>query len=146
MPAGCKPGERRGGREKGKPNRATLEISERLARLKCDTISGLAKIALRDVPCGVCFGKGRTKYKLPTGEGEPQRIGERVCESCFGTLKERISPETSLKAYSELAQYEHPKRKAIEHSNPDGSLQPSWVIVEPGPDLARIKPASSGND
>ena len=43
---GAKPGERRGGRKAGTPNRRTVEVAEKLAALKCDPISGMAKIAM----------------------------------------------------------------------------------------------------
>lgn len=42
---GSRPGEHRGGRKKGTPNKGTVDIQERLARLKCDPIEGMAKIA-----------------------------------------------------------------------------------------------------
>jgi hypothetical protein len=46
--AGCgsKPGERRGGRRRGAPNKRTLDVIERLAALHCDPITGMARIAL----------------------------------------------------------------------------------------------------
>lgn len=113
---GCKPGERRGGRVKGQPNRKTIEVAETLARLKCDPIAGMARIANGDVDCGVCHGKGRTKYQPARGEA----IAERTCESCYGSGKERISPELKGKMHAELAQYLLPKRKAIEVSGPGG--------------------------
>jgi hypothetical protein len=42
---GSKPGERRGGRQRGAPKR-TLDVIERLAALRCDPITGMARIAL----------------------------------------------------------------------------------------------------
>ena len=46
--AGCgsKPGERRNGRQRGAPNKRTLDVIERLAALRCDPITGMARIAL----------------------------------------------------------------------------------------------------
>src|SRR5918911_849761 len=46
MAGGSRPGERRGGRQKGTPNRATLAVAERLAALGCDPIEGMANLAL----------------------------------------------------------------------------------------------------
>ncbi len=46
MPAGAKPGERRGGRAKGTPNKATADIAEKLAKLGCDPLLGMARIAM----------------------------------------------------------------------------------------------------
>jgi hypothetical protein len=68
-------------------------------------------IALNELPCGVCRGKGKTPYKLPNG-------GVEAC-----------SPELRGKMNAELAQYIHAKKKAIEVSNPDGTLKPSWEVV-----------------
>lgn len=42
---GAKPGERRGGRVKGTPNKRTQEVIEKLAALDCDPIEGMATIA-----------------------------------------------------------------------------------------------------
>ena len=41
---GSKPGERRGGRCKGTPNRKTQAVIDRLDALGCDPIEGMAKI------------------------------------------------------------------------------------------------------
>lgn len=46
MPRGAKPGERRGGRVAGTPNRQTVDIAEKLAKLNCDPIIGMAKLAI----------------------------------------------------------------------------------------------------
>jgi len=43
---GALPGERRGGRAKGTPNRQTQLVRDRLAELKCDPVQGLVKIAM----------------------------------------------------------------------------------------------------
>ena len=45
MPSGSQPGENRGGRAPGTPNKRTAELVERLAELECDPVEGLAKIA-----------------------------------------------------------------------------------------------------
>lgn len=42
---GAKPGERRGGRKPGTPNKRTADVAERLAALGCDPIAGMARIA-----------------------------------------------------------------------------------------------------
>jgi len=58
---GSKPGERRGGREAGTPNKSTADLKERLAALGCDPIEGMARIAMnRRVPVAVrarCFAE-----------------------------------------------------------------------------------------
>lgn len=45
MPKGSQPGERRGGRAPGTPNKRTLELIERLAELDCDPLQALVTIA-----------------------------------------------------------------------------------------------------
>ena len=120
------PGIRYGGRQKGTPNRKTEEIAEKLHRLKCDPLEGMAMIALNKVPCGACRGAGKTKYKLPGDE----TIHERTCEHCHGSLMEVCSPELRGKMYSDLAQYLHPKRKAVELSTPpDGPVELSIAEI-----------------
>jgi hypothetical protein len=43
---GSKPGERRGGRQKGTPNKKTANVQEKLDKLGCDPIEGMARIAI----------------------------------------------------------------------------------------------------
>lgn len=153
MPGGgSKPGERRGGRQKGSVNKSTQEAHEIMARLGCDPIANLSHIAERKVSCGTCIDKdrkptGTTKYILSAGSHAAncaitqakltqgllrctcEGIGERTCQSCFGTLWERIPTETMLKASAELAQYKHAKRKALEVTGADGgAIQHEHVI------------------
>jgi hypothetical protein len=45
MSSGSQPGEHRGGRAPGTPNKRTTELVERLAELDCDPLEGLAAIA-----------------------------------------------------------------------------------------------------
>ena len=93
---GPKPGHRGGGRTKGTPNKVTADVAEKLRKLGCDPITGMALIAL-----------GRD------AQGNP------------------IDASIDLKAkmLSELAQYILPKRKALEHSGPDGAplATASWL-------------------
>ncbi len=106
-----------GGRKKGTLNRLNSEANQRLAELDCDPIEGMVKIALGEVPCSVCRGKGRTKYQPAKGK---DKLAERTCESCYGSGKEIISPELKGKMFAELAQYVAPKRKAVEHTGLEG--------------------------
>lgn len=134
MAAGSKPGEHRGGRAPGTKNRATLAIEERLASMGCDPLVGMARIASGDVPCGTCHGELKTRYRLPEGHHaescavnkramavvpkcDCEGIGLRTCESCYGTNKEKVTPDLRGRMYAELAQYVAPKRKAIEVKN-----------------------------
>lgn len=98
LPAGA-------GRKKGTPNRATRTVRETLDALGCDPFTGMAQIASGKIPCGACAGSpGKNKVKAKDGT-----FYERVCESCYGTLLEKVSPETRAKMYSELARYIQPQ-------------------------------------
>lgn len=115
---GSKPGERRGGRKKGTPNNSEI------ARVK-DTLKSLgvrpgeysARIVIGDVPCGVCHGIGATKFQPARGQ---QKLSKRTCESCYGSGKERLSPELRQKADAELLKYCEPQLKAIEVTGSGG--------------------------
>jgi hypothetical protein len=131
-----------GGRAKGTPNRRTQDIQEKLARIGCDPIRGMAEIALNRLPCGVCRGELKTKYLMPQGnhttecrtansaECTCEGIGTRICQSCYGSGWEACSPELRGKMYAEIAQYVLPKRKAIEHSGIDGDDIGVRLVVE----------------
>jgi hypothetical protein len=45
---GSKPGEKRGGRQKGTPNKRTLAVTDKLAALGCDPIQRMAQIAMNE--------------------------------------------------------------------------------------------------
>jgi len=102
-------GKKTGGRQKGAPNKRTRDVSEKLERLGCDVIVGMATIAMNKLSCGVCRGTGKTRYRTKTGA-----FSKRLCESCYGTLWEACSPELRGKMFSELAKYEYPQRRAID--------------------------------
>lgn len=100
-----------------------------LAALGVDPVTANALISLGDVPCGVCHGKGKTKYQPKTrtlDDGAKYQVAEdpdgseRVCQSCWGSGKERISPELKFKANDMLAKYVHPTLKQMELSGPNG--------------------------
>lgn len=110
-------GQRIGGRQKGTPNKRTEEIADKLRRLDCDPVAGMALIASGKVPCGVCHGEGKTRYRIPGTD----KVGQRLCESCYGTLMEHISPSLRAQMYAELANYILPKRKAVELTGADGA-------------------------
>jgi hypothetical protein len=44
--AGAKPGGRRGGRQRGMPNKGTREVVEKLVAMRCDPVTGMARIAM----------------------------------------------------------------------------------------------------
>jgi hypothetical protein len=43
---GANLGERRGGRQRGTPNKKTMAVDDRLEALGCDPIEGMARIAM----------------------------------------------------------------------------------------------------
>ena len=83
MPRGSKPGERRGGRQKGTPNKDTKALCDRIAERYpgWDPVEAMAEIAQDDTN----------------------------------------DVMIRLAALKEIAQYIHPKRKAIEHTGKDGA-------------------------
>ena len=104
MPAGAKPGERRGGRVKGSKNKRTIDVEQTLKRIGCNPIEGMALIAMGLEDCGPQKGKAATG----------------------------VSRELRAKMLAELAQYAAPKLKANEHSGPDGGpVTASWLALPP---------------
>lgn len=132
-----------GGRTKGTANKRSSLVAEKIARMGCDPFEGMARIALNDLPCGVCRGSGRTRYALPAGnhadscEGNRRGakctcdgISERTCQSCYGTLYEAVAPELRGKMCTELAKYCAPQLKAIEHTGEGGGDIGVRLVVE----------------
>ena len=87
-----------GGSRKGKPNKTSLDIAEKLASMGCDPIEGMARIAL---DCETAF----------TNRLEELVQGEDV--NIPGLYKDL---SLAGQMYKELAQYVAPKRKAVEMS------------------------------
>lgn len=142
---GSAPGERRGGRQKGTRNAVNRTDVQAIVKAEgCSPFRVMAQLARGEAPCSVCRGKGRTKYqpsrqtqlidgvRVYVMPNDPGKLEERVCLSCYGSGKEIVSPELRGKMATDLAKYMAPQLKAIEHSNPDGTLRPTWVVVKPG--------------
>lgn len=122
MPRGAKPGERRGGRAAGKPNKATAITRELLMNWAGKAIDFHVAVLDNDLQCGVCRGTGKTKFQ--SGKGE----GERKCQSCWGSGKERIDPRTRQTSADSILDRAVPKLKAIEHSDPGGKPIGSTLV------------------
>lgn len=113
-----------GGRQRGVPNRRSLELAQKLAELKCDPVKGMARIAMAEVPCPVCAGRKKAKFsKAENGRWQHDPLNGTLmkCLACYGSGKGRVSLELQGKMLAELAQYLYPKRKAIEVSVDDPS-------------------------
>lgn len=67
---GSKPGERRGGRQKGTPNKKSTDIKRIIEGLGCDPIEGMARIAreaeaAKDHPVALAAYKELAQYMYP---------------------------------------------------------------------------------
>lgn len=150
-----KPRAPNAGRKKGTPNRSTATVHEILARLNCNPFEIMGIIATNTLPCGVCRGTGKTKYQLKPGQHDPhcsgrpkkssdlcacEGIGERTCQSCYGTLYEACNPAERGKMAAQLAEYVAPKRKALEVS---GELEVHDRIIEERLNAGRLRAAAA---
>lgn len=137
------------GRQKGVPTKAKIEFetaSQVLEKIGLNPIERQARMADGDVPCGVCFGKGKTKFQPKRRKPKPgtdplafdfedvdqhESLSERTCQSCYGSGREQISPELRQRCLSDLAKYVYPTLKQIEHTGPAGEPLPpirvEWV-------------------
>lgn len=121
-----------GGRIKGSTNKKTLEVIDTLAKLKCNPIEGMAKIAMDDRAPLDTKNRKMVKELRDLLKGKPDLLEffEMVLASWQG-----YAPELRAKMYSELAQYVFPKRKAVELStDPDNPLAFEFIqrtIVDP---------------
>ena len=107
MPRGSKPGEHRGGRRAGTPNKVTIEVITKLNALGCDPIESMARIAMDDANPPELRGKMfaelagyiAPKRKAIEHEAAPGVaagyviIGEREAESAQAWL-EQNAPST----------------------------------------------------
>lgn len=137
-------GRKTGGRVKGSVNRTTKLKNQLTSGLPVEKGVAFATLVLDGkVPCGVCHGKGKTKYQprrkkvdglwidatADMQDEEIVKFGERTCQSCYGSGLERLSPSERLRAALDLIEYGYAKKKAVDVTNSDGSLRPSWEVV-----------------
>lgn len=108
-------GKKTGGRLKGSVNKSTA-YRRSSNDPDFDPFAIMRALARGELKCRVCHGVGKTKFQPRHGRA----LIVRVCESCWGAGKEQIAPELSGKMASELAQYQAPKLRAIEHTGPLG--------------------------
>lgn len=103
------------GKKKGFIDNTQQHIQELCARLDVDTMEVQIRIAKGDIPCGTCFGKGKTYYSDETGKKHT-----RECQSCHGTLREKVNTDQRFKAAADINQYLYRKLKAIELTGAEG--------------------------
>ena len=106
-----------------------------------DPIIIMSRIAANNIECSTCRGRKRTMYLLSEGhhakdcaaqmhqECTCDGIGERICQSCFGTGLEKVSPQLRYQAASELAKYKHPQFKQIEDREANNEPRQAIEIV-----------------
>lgn len=106
---GSKPGERRGGRAKGTPNKRTTDLAERIAQVcgkDFDPVLSMAKLAKEELAF------------LASKDGAAdllKAIEQKDLKAVDGALKRlAASKGFALEALSEVSQYVHAKRKAVE--------------------------------
>lgn len=122
-------GKKTGGRKKGSINKLTAAMDRQADPLVLHSNVKIRQILEGKLPCTVCRGKGRTRYQPAKGEN---KLLDRTCQSCYGSKLEQLSPELIAKVALEIREYGYPKRKAIEVSNPDGTMRPTWRVVVVG--------------
>ena len=110
---GSKKGEHRGGRQKGTPNKRTLELRE-----------ALEAAGLNDENHPVVM-----MFRVYTGEiTMPVVVRKTDGDDSWNEVEDvPLAPAVRVKCMSEVAQYLEPKRKAIELSSPDG--KPLEVVM-----------------
>lgn len=94
-----------GGRQKGTPNRKTMEIEKLLEEMDFNPIEFLVYVAM-----GNWKAIGYDTATICTGY---TKLGDPIVE-------ERLNAKLRTDAAKEVASYVFPKRKAIEHSGPGG--------------------------
>ena len=97
-----------GGRQKGTPNKRTVEFAERLEKLNCDPLELMARMVNGE-------------------ETQPAKVG---VDDDGNTIIEDLPPSWELRAScaKELLQYLYPKRKALELSGPEGGNIPIELV------------------
>ncbi len=132
----------------------SITAAHLMSRVDCDPITIMARIALNEIECSTCRGKLHTKYVLPDGQHTKacpgtsvdcncHGIGERICQSCFGTGMEKVPPQLRYQAASELAKYKHPQFKQIENRESESNERQSIEIVLVRPAPRAIEPAAA---
>lgn len=124
-------GQRYGGRQKGTTNKVTQEARGALGPLILRAKETAQQILDMTLPCSVCRGAGKTEFQPAKGHS-----GVRRCQSCWGSGKEKVSPELRARIALDALEYGNPKLRAIEHTGVDGGpiqLGVRVISVKAGP-------------
>lgn len=122
MPRGSKPGERRGGRGPGTPNKITMNVVSALDRLGCDPLELSAKIALGeelDGPHPSLKAFYAFADKLAGLEDTGGAVTPELIEELRGLIDDNLTRgyvpmELRSKHIADLMRYLYPTRRAIE--------------------------------
>ena len=106
---GSKPGERRGGRKKGTPNKATASARATLAKYKLDPLVEMIKVY-----------RGQILFE------QLILIAGKAGKTEF--MKAPASEQTRFRALTELIKRQHPELSRTEVSGPDGADLPPTAI------------------
>jgi hypothetical protein len=94
MPRGSKPGERRGGRQKGTPNKATAEIKTLAAEHAPAIIKELARLATKAKNEATRVAAGRELLDRAFGKAPQALVGDTAQIAIVGRTIDAPPPET----------------------------------------------------
>lgn len=94
---GAKPGERRGGRQKGTPNKRTQAVTKILATVGCDPIEGMARIAMDET---AELGIRAQMYKELAQYVAPKRKAVQITGEDGGPIKSEVTLTAWLNEHS----------------------------------------------
>jgi hypothetical protein len=125
-----KKGVKTGGRKKGTQNKITQLLNkgltqEQLASDKVAAWSVLSAIRDGNLSCSTCHATGRTTVCLENGE-----TTTRVCQSCGGDLRERVSAKDRGWAADQQLKRLMAELKAVEHSGTTGTIDYASLTPE----------------
>lgn len=157
MARGAKPGQRRGGRAKGTPNKTSVEqalIAERVMKEAAMSGRKLGKEMLEEF--AVMFG-GLMAATQPIGTGPNHQVLPADVDKWIGTKKEDAFEryaKLALKAASELADFQSPRMGTVQVPAPPpdrgtGKITKKFTINifdnqgRPAPRHITVKPNSS---
>ena len=124
-----------GRRPNSGPKKGAMYKNTKLARQIADSmgvnaIQTFCIILQRKAPCGTCIDKDGKPTGKTWARAEDGKDYQRVCQSCWGTLLERVDLPTWLKAAEGLAKYTYTTLKAVEHTGEDGGAIEHEVTVK----------------